>query len=114
MASQAHWKNRILLPHTLARLQETDTRFQLPFLVLNSFATRDPCSPVFDHFLIVAKVTKESRVEQMHDGVLFPSNIQIHRHPVVGQRCAKGPGGKRDGHFSKPALPRPQDGTAWL
>lgn len=68
-------------------------------MVLISPAEQHERSPVFDHFLIVAEMTKESRVEQVHDSVLFPPDVQIHRHPVVRQRCAERAGGKRNGHF---------------
>ena len=60
---------------------------------------------MFDHFLIVAKMTEESRIEQVHDSVLFPSNVQIHRHPVICQRCAERAGRERNGHLLKKKKP---------
>ena len=60
---------------------------------------------MFDHFLIVAKMTEESCIEQVHDRMLFPSNVQIHRHPLICQGCAERAGRKRDGHLLKKKKP---------
>lgn len=52
---------------------------------------------MFDHFLIVAEMAEEPRVEQMHDGVFLPSDVQIHRQPVIRQRCVKRATRERNG-----------------
>lgn len=100
MTPKAHWENRILLPQTPTRLQKSGTLFLL-FMVLTTLATQAPCSPVFDHFLSVAEMAQEPCVEQVHDGVFFPADVQIHGHPVVGQRSTEGPGRERNGCFLK-------------
>lgn len=96
------WKIRVLLLHIYSPCsRRTDTCFQLLFKKPNSFAKQCKCLPVFDHFLIVAKMTEESCIEQVHDSMLFPSNVQIHRHPVICQGCAEWAGRKRNGHLLK-------------
>lgn len=50
--------------------------------------------PVRHKPLVLAEVTEEACVVQMHDGMLLSSNVYIHREPVIHQVALKRPEGE--------------------
>lgn len=99
VTSEVHLQTRRRPRRRFTSLRKNWTCSKLLFTEPNSFAKRDKGSPVLDHFLVVAKMTEESRVEQVHDSVLLPSDVQIHGHPVIGRRGAKRAGRERNSRF---------------
>lgn len=101
VASKGYEKVRLLLRHTFTWLRKN---WHLLWVAVHGteFFCKAMCkySPVFDHFLLMAKMAQEPRVEQVHDGMFFPSDVQIHRHPVVCQRRAER-AERGNGHFLK-------------
>lgn len=47
--------------------------------------------PVWNHAMISAEVTEEPGVVQMHDGMLLPTDVNIHRHPIICPGTLKRP-----------------------
>lgn len=39
--------------------------------------------PVSDQTLVLAEMTEEASVVQVHDGVLLPADVHVHRQPVI-------------------------------
>lgn len=39
--------------------------------------------PVSNKTLVLAEVTEEASIIQVHDSVLLPTNVHIHRQPVI-------------------------------
>lgn len=56
---------------------------------------------VFNHILIMTKMTKKPGKIQMQDCMLLSSNVQIYRHPVISQIFIKRPSRKKTDWIKK-------------
>lgn len=52
--------------------------------------------PVSNKTLILAEVTEEASIVQVHDGVFLPSDVDVHRQPVICQVALKRPVEERE------------------